>query len=218
LNAGQAAARRVTSRRFHADSKVVAVIRSCCCLALAAFAAPALAAATAGPDTATLIECRSDIASYARSVVPLLNDAAAASAAGWTPLPRTNQYMSEFKLAAPISVFGTSTDQIAVSGGTIMAVLDQADPHPLATRLQLETGVDAPEKFMAGREVASREVVPPATGKTMIESVILSVSNVSSHPGKTLAGCTYDLDEPADPAAAPEPAPTPAAAPATTGH
>lgn len=203
------------------------MIRSFCCLALAVLAAPALAAdaAAAAPDTAALIECRSDIATYARGVVPLLNDAASASAAGWTPLPRTNQYMSEFKLAVPISVFGASTDQIAVSGGTIMALLDQADPRPLAKRLQLETGVDAPEKFMAGREVAVRDIVTPANGKAMIESVILSVSTVSSHPGKTLAGCTYDLDEPAEPAtpakpdtAAPTAPPSPAPAAATSGH
>ena len=64
---------------------------------------------------------------------------------------------------------------------------------------------------MAGRELVSRDVVDAKTGEPMIESVILSVSNVKSHPGKTLAGCTYSLDIPAEgeaPAAAPAPAKT----------
>ena len=70
---------------------------------------------------------------------------------------------------------------------------------------------DADGKFMAGRELVSRDVVDAKTGEPMIESVILSVSNVKSHPGKTLAGCTYSLDIPAEgeaPAAAPAPAKT----------
>jgi hypothetical protein len=150
----------------------------------------------AAPDLPALIECKQDIGTYARSIVPLLNDPAAVKALGWQTLPRTNQFMTEFQLPAPISVFGASSDHITISGGTIMVLLDSPDPRTLAKQLQLETGVDTPEKFMAGREVASRDIVTPATGEKMIESVILSVSDVRSHPGKTLAGCTYDLDQP----------------------
>ncbi len=51
---------------------------------------------------------------------------------------------------------------------------------------------------MAGREVVARDVTDPRTGEPMIESIILSVSTVQSHPGKTLAGCTYSLDLPAE--------------------
>ena len=29
-----------------------------------------------------------------------------------------------------------------------------------------------------------------------IESAVINVSNVDSHPGKTLAGCSYSLDPP----------------------
>lgn len=150
----------------------------------------------AAPDLVALIECRQDIAAYARTVVPLLNDPAAARALGWQALPRTNPFMTEFRLPAPIEVFGSSSDHIVLSGGTIMALLDRPDPRTLARQLRLETGVDTPEKFMAGREVASRDIVTPASGEQMIESVILSVSDVRSHPGKALAGCTYDLDQP----------------------
>ncbi|WP_434025925.1 hypothetical protein [[Pseudomonas] boreopolis] len=163
-----------------------------------AFAAGTCAAAepATAPDLSALIECRQDIAAYAHGIVPVLNDPAAAEALGWQALPRSNPFMSEFRLPAPVAAFGASSDHLVVSGGTIMLLLDGPDPRTLAKRLQLETGVDTPEKFMAGREVASRDVVTPGTGEKMVESVILSVSDVRSHPGKTLAGCTYDLDKP----------------------
>ena len=85
-----------------------------------------------------------------------------------------------------------------MAGSSIMAILDLADPRPLAKALELETGYDADGKFMAGRELVSRDVNDARTGEALIESVILSVSNVKSHPGKTLAGCTYSLDLPAE--------------------
>lgn len=175
-------------------------------LALVLALAPAAAEtpqAPAAPDLPALIECRQDIGAYAHAILPLLNDPAAATALGWQALPRSNPFMTEFRLPAPIVVFGASSDHVMISGGTIMALLDRPDPRTLARQLLLETGVDTPEKFMAGREVASRDIVTPATGEKMIESVILSVSDVHSHPGKTLAGCTYDLDRPEEPEAAP---------------
>lgn len=60
--------------------------------------------------------------------------------------------------------------------------------------------------------MVSRDVTDPKSGEAQIESIILSVSTVASHPGKTLAGCTYSLDLPED-----EPAPA-APAPATGSH
>ena len=71
--------------------------------------------------------------------------------------------------------------------------------------------MDTPDKFMAGRELVSRDVTDPKTGEPMIESIILSLSTVKTHPGKTLAGCTYSLDLPAE-EEAPVPTPTPPAA------
>lgn len=130
---------------------------------------------------------------------------------GLQPLPQGNQFMTEFRLATPLTVFGQRTEYVAVAGASIMAILDLADPRPLAKTLALEDGVDNPGKFMAGRELVSRDVTDPTTGEPMIESIILSLSTVKSHPGKTLAGCTYSLDLPAE-EEAPVPAPTPPAA------
>jgi len=101
---------------------------------------------------------------------------------------------------------------VAVAGASVMAVLDQADPRPLAKQLALEIGYDQDGKFMAGRELVSRDVIDPKTGEAQIESIILSVSTVASHPGRTLAGCTYSLDLPAE-----DEGPA-ATAPAADGH
>jgi len=168
------------------------LLRTALPLLLASLAAPASAAPL---DLPALIECRQGVAEHA-ALAPLLADPLKAVAQGLQPLPQGNQFMSEFRLANPITVFGRQTERVAVAGASVMAVLDQADPHPLAKRL--ETGYDQDGKFMAGREVVSRDVTDPRTGEAQIESIILSVSTVASHPGKTLAGCTYSLDLPAD--------------------
>ncbi|WP_329860003.1 hypothetical protein [Stenotrophomonas sp. SMYL89] len=181
----------------------------CCLPLLCALAVPSAFASSL--DLPALIECRQGVADQA-ALAPLLADPLKAVAQGLQPLPQGNQFMSEYRLAQPISVFGVSTERVAVAGASVMAVLDQADPRPLAKRLALETGYDQDGKFMAGREVVSRDVTDPKTGEAQIESIILSVSTVASHPGKTLAGCTYSLDLPEE-----EPAPA-APAPATGSH
>lgn len=188
--------------------KPLVSLRCCLPLLCALAVQPAFASSL---DLPALIECRQGVADQA-ALAPLLSDPLKAVAQGLQPLPQGNQFMSEYRLAHPISVFGVNTERVAVAGASVMAILDQADPRPLAKRLELETGYDQDGKFMAGREVVSRDVTDPRTGEAQIESIILSVSTVASHPGKTLAGCTYSLDLPEE-----EPA-TAAPGPATGSH
>ena len=160
---------------------------------------PLLLATTAhaqpAPDLPALIECRQEVSDFT-ALAAIAADPLKAVALGWRPLPQGNLFMNEYMLNTPVTVFGHTSDHIAMAGSSIMAILDLADPRPLAKALELETGYDADGKFMAGRELVSRDVADPHTGEAMIESVILSVSTVKSHPGKTLAGCTYSLDLP----------------------
>ncbi|WP_312320729.1 hypothetical protein [Stenotrophomonas sp.] len=176
------------------------LLRPTCLTLLFLFHAPAIAApapAAATLDLPALIECRQRVADY-DALAPVVADPLKAVANGLQPLEQRNQFMAEYRLASPITVFGQRAEYITVSGASIMAILDVADPRPLAKGLALEDGVDNPDKFMAGREVVARDVTDPRTGEAMIESIILSVSTVQSHPGKTLAGCTYSLDLPAE--------------------
>jgi len=179
------------------------------CLGLLALL-PTAATAAAPLDLAALIECRQGVSDYA-AVAPVVADPLKAVANGLQPLPQTNQFLTEFRLATPLTVFGRQTEYVAVAGASIMAILDLPDPRPLAASLTLDNAVDTPEKFMAGRELVSRDVTDPRSGELLVESVILSLSTVKSHPGKTLAGCTYSLDLPPEEEA---PAGAPAAPPA----
>lgn len=192
-----------------------AVILPLLCL-LGTPAALASEPAAAVPELPALIECRRGVSDFAQ-LAPIVADPLKAVALGWQPLPQTNLFMAEYRLNTPITVFGHDSDHIAMAGATIVALLDLPDPRPLARGLELEEGVDTPDKVMYGRELVSRDVIDAETGEALIESVILSVSNVKSHPGKTLAGCTYSLDLPAedDPPSDPEEG-EPAAVPTTT--
>ncbi|KQR10756.1 MULTISPECIES: hypothetical protein [Xanthomonas] len=147
------------------------------------------------PDLPALIECRQRIGDF-NALTPVLADPLKAVALGWTPLEQSNLFMTEYTLNTPINVFGHSTTHIAFSGASVMAILDLPDPRPLAKRLDLELGVDNAEKVMYGRELVSEDTTSPKTGEAMIESVVLSVTNVKSHPGKTVVGCGYSLDLP----------------------
>ncbi|MBB6338785.1 hypothetical protein FHR59_003048 [Xanthomonas arboricola] len=152
-------------------------------------------AAPAHPDLPALIECRQRIGDF-NALAPVLADPLKAVALGWTPLDQANLFMTEYTLNTPINVFGHSTTHIAFSGASVMALLDLPDPRPLAKQLNLELGVDNADKVMYGRELVSEDTTNPKTGEAMIESIVLSVSNVKSHPGKTVVGCGYSLDLP----------------------
>ena len=173
------------------------------------------AAQDARPDLPALIECRSDIARLT-ALAPALEDPLKAVALGWQPLPQANMFMTEYRLARPIRVFGHDTDHIAFSGGSAIALLDLPDPRPLAKQLALETAIDTPAKAMFGKELRSEETRDTTSGKLLIESVVLNVSNVASHPGKTLVGCSYSLDLPEE-APGDEAAPSAGSAPPASG-
>ena len=170
-------------------------------------------------DLAGLIECRRELADF-HYLAPALMDPLQAVSLGWRPLPQANLFMTEYALIAPVTVFGHKTDHIAFAGNSIIAVLNLPDPRPLAKQLELEAAIDTPEKAMFGKEVVSVEETDAKTGTGFIRSVVLNVSNVSSHPGKTLVGCSYSLDLAEDPTeesaeeAAEKPAESTPAAPA----
>jgi len=145
------------------------------------------------PDLPALIECRQDERAF-NALTPWLADPLVAVSNGWHPLPQINLFMREYRLLAPINVFGYATEHIAFAGTAIMAVIDLPDPRVLAQKLTLEMAIDTPEKVIYGREVFSREAVESTSGQPMIESAVLNVSNVASHPGKTLVGCDYSVD------------------------
>ena len=172
------------------------------------------AAAAPGHDLSAVLECRAGQADF-MAYLPVLRDPLKAIALGWRPLPQANPFMVEYRLNTPVSVFGRESDHIAFAGDGVVAVLDLADPRVLARELQLETGIDTPQKALFGREARAQDVAGPDGSPGWVETAVINVSNVDSHPGKTLAGCSYSLDPPVPeedpgappPMAAPSPAP-----------
>src|SRR5690349_4668136 len=84
-------------------------------LALSPFAAAAQAPATPGaamPVPSALLECRSGYEGF-MAYVPVLQDPLTAVALGWRPQPQTNPFMHEYRLNAPVTVFGRQSDHIA---------------------------------------------------------------------------------------------------------
>lgn len=144
-------------------------------------------------DIARLISCQGQPEEF-MALATALQDPLQAVSLGWRPLPQSNMFLSEYALNAPVTVFGHRSERIAFAGSSVMAVLDLPDPRPLAKELALETAVDTPGKAMFGKELVSEEVRDPATGAPLVRSLVLNVSNVTSHPGKTLVGCTYSID------------------------
>ena len=144
-------------------------------------------------DLSALISCQGQPEQFMALAIAI-QDPLKAVSLGWRPLPQTNMFMAEYALNAPVTVFGHSSQHITFAGSSVMAILDLPDPRPLARQLGLEAAVDTPEKAMFGKEVLSEETADKASGKVLIRSAVLSVSNVTSHPGKTLAGCTYSID------------------------
>jgi len=154
-------------------------------------------------DLARLIACQGQPEEF-MALATAQQDPLKAVALGWRPLPQANMFLSEYELTTPLTVFDHPVHRIAFAGSSVMAVLDLPDPRPLARQLELETAVDTPEKAMFGKELVSEEVRDPATGAALVRSAVLNVSNVTSHPGKTLVGCTYSIEPlEAEPAEAP---------------
>ena len=147
------------------------------------------------PDLSALLECRLGYTDF-MAYMPVLQDPLKAVALGWRPQPQANPFMLDYRLNTPVTVFGRQTDHIAFAGDGVVAVLDLADPRVLARELKLETGVDTPSKAIFGLEAHAEDVVGPDGLPGWIESAVINVSNVDSHPGKTLAGCSYSLDPP----------------------
>jgi hypothetical protein len=175
-----------------------AVVIGAACLA----ASPALAQDQADFDPATLdlaklIECRTyDVPQYNALAFWLMEDGGKAARArfGLVEEKSANPMLQAYALKAPLTVFGRQTRHIVFTSSGPMAVLDEADPHPVARELNVPAAIDQPGKFLGEREIAAKSDKDEGTGMVFNSRITLNVSTVTSHPGKTLAGCSYVID------------------------
>jgi len=137
----------------------------------------------------------------------------------WIAIKTTNVLVNEDELPAPITVAGHySTRRVAFTSGGVLAILDLADPTVLARVKGIEIGADpnpmieatiasgraTPEeieaaknsrKFLGERTLVDRTALPAAGERFGTHTVIgRNMSTLTSHPGKTLYGCSYRIE------------------------
>lgn len=113
---------------------------------------------------------------------------------GMTAVKGGNPFLSEYRLAAPITVFGRTTDRVAFSNSGLMAVLSDTTPQALAQELDVSPVVDTPGKYMGERMIVEGPFDGGSVAFQGTSRISLNVSTVTSHPGKVLAGCSYQID------------------------
>ncbi|WP_333571519.1 hypothetical protein [Sphingomonas sp.] len=193
-------------------------------LPTSAFAAPPQDSAGARDDVdfSTIdikdaIECRLDAPTYNGFATAATDDATLATS-HWKPVKSANMLLAEYELPNPIVVAGGySTRRIAFTSSGVLAVLDVADPGVIAAKVHIRNTmgsdglVDALvasgkvtraeaeaeikfHKFLGERVIS--DVTDPADGETYRArtTIALNVSNVVTHPGKTLYGCSYKME------------------------
>lgn len=140
-------------------------------------------------DLPALIECRGEIADYTQMAMKLA-DEKSAKQLGWAKVEQPNPFLAEYRLPKAITVFGTyKTRRVALGASGVLAILEgkQASPSDIAARLRLEA-VPAG----ATRNLFARVVKQTSDDVTSV-LIRLNVSNIDSHPGKTFAGCEYQV-------------------------
>lgn len=196
------------------------MVRSVAVLALL-FATPLPVVAQDDFDAATVnevdaIECRLDVPTY-NGFAGAIEDVA--KQRGWRKAKADNPFLLEYDLPAAVTVAGDyRTSRIAFTASGIMAVLELADPTVVARKEGIDNAMDPTpfldavaasgkipraevdaqvrlRKFLGERVVS--EITEPASepgGYGMHATVSRSISNVTTHPGRTLYGCSYTIE------------------------
>ncbi|TPL77713.1 hypothetical protein [Mesorhizobium sp. B2-3-15] len=165
-----------------------------CLVPLLFLAAPVMAGdfAPTSLDLAALIECRADLPAYNGLALWLGGEPDAAQTLGWKEVASGNPFLRQYRLSAPVHVFGRETATIVFTATGPMAVLDGIAAPDLARQLDVPATVSTPDKFLGEKVMA--ESSEDAGGVSLATRITLNVSTVESHPGRTLAGCSYALD------------------------
>lgn len=190
---------------------------------LLALSALALLPLQDAPDPARIsetdaIECRISVPDYNGFALSLGEADGIAQARHWKKIDSANPFLSEYELPSPITVAGTyRTTRIAFSANAILAILDVADPTSIARAENVPNTMDPDpmiedlartsgksyaevaaemkfRKFLGERIV--KDVTEPAKGEEFGTHMVVarSISNATSHPGKTLYGCSYRME------------------------
>ncbi|QNA82734.1 hypothetical protein G4G27_00955 [Sphingomonas sp. So64.6b] len=167
--------------------------------ALILFASPATAQSDeefdpAKVDVVDAINCAIDARDYMGFSITLGDEDSGYRKRGWIKQESGNPFLSQYRLPAPIEIGGHQTRTIVFSSNAVLAVLDIPDPNDLAEQEGIENVAPGSGKFLGEREMLNKVEKDPENGWTITTRITRNLSNVSSHPGKTLLGCSYVTD------------------------
>lgn len=143
-------------------------------------------------DLPRMISCEMAARDYGQFAMWFAVEPDAPGKLGWTAVESANPLLGQFALPQPIDVFGYVVDTIVFTGTGPLALLSGISPRELADRLGVTPVVDTPEKFLGEKVLLQR--TEEAGGVATETTVSLNVSTVDSHPGVTLAGCSYRIE------------------------
>lgn len=153
------------------------------------------------PSALTLedvISCLIDVPTYNGFVLWFHDNKEAHKHYGLTPAHGgENPFLSEYRLAKPITVFGHTTNHVAFSSSALLAVLSDVTPQALADELDVDDGGDFMGKFLAQRVLSEDPFEEKDLKLKGVRRISLNVSTVTSHPDRVLVGCSYrtEFDE-----------------------
>ncbi|MEG3175601.1 hypothetical protein U1872_05110 [Sphingomonas sp. RB3P16] len=164
------------------------------------------------------INCRLDVPSYMQFAMAIDGEEKLAQTRRWKRVASRNAFMNEYELPKAITVGGYSTRRIAFTSNAILAILDLPEPATLARSEQIENAMDAApmidalvgtgkmtraqaeaavpfRKFM-GERILKDVTEPAGQGESYGSHSVVArtISNATTHPGKTFYGCSYRLE------------------------
>lgn len=142
-------------------------------------------------DVVDALECRLDPQTYNGFAFTIGSDESGYRARKWKRQKSNNSFLSQYALPKPITIAGQTTRTIVFSSSAIMAVLN-ADPNELARSEKIENAVGGSQKFLGERLISSK--TETEKGLSFVSTVKRVLSNVTSHPGKALLGCSYTVE------------------------
>ena len=139
-----------------------------------------------------LLQCEATVGDYNELAFWLTGESGSPEKLGWTKVESGNPFLLQYEMNKSVSVFGGETRTLAFAGSGILAVLDDntTSAPALARKLGIDPILDTPAKFMGEKEIAKE--VEENEMLTVTTRISLNVSTVDSHPGKVLAGCSYN--------------------------
>jgi hypothetical protein len=166
-------------------------------------ATPAMAQEEASEDTfdpsalslEDVITCLIDVPTYNGFVMWFHDNPDALKQYGLTPMHGgENPFLSEYRLAKPITVFGHTTNHIAFSSSALLAILSGVTPQKITDELDVDDGGDFMGKFLAQRILSEDPFEEKDLNLKGVRRIALNVSTVTSHPDRVLVGCSYRME------------------------